>query len=268
MNDAQWAELVRRVLREAGGEHTLLTGARLKQGIVEACQDQHAFDSYLLIKGLRFVTFLEQVDGVEVRKQVGTDMLVGLEGARWPTTASSHSPIQPELRHDVYEALTRVSRVSFHYLPSTDEFRTVSDGHSDAVALPQVNFEELVAQRRKFAESLDDSSARQALLESLSTSANPLGNFQRELIRMELSDSWHRFKFDLLYAKLSEWASANGIAVSPAWHNNSIEPKSETPQQILTRLAHYMSEQEIGELNVPFRAVEAFYRDLTKRPRA
>ena len=264
MNETYWVNLVRKILREAGGERTLITGATLKQSIRAASENETALDSYLKDTGLRFASFLERIDGVEVKKRVGTDMLVGLEGAKWPTISPARAPSHPEFRQDVYEALTRASQARYHYLPSTDEFRPSSGELSDTIAMPLVTLEDLVAQRREFAESVEDSSARQALFVSLDGSVNPLANFQRELNLRGLAENWHRFKFDTLFAKLSEWASANNIAVSPAWHNTAIEHKRDTSQQILTRLVQYMSEQEIRDLNVPFRAVEAFYRDLTK----
>ena len=264
MNESYWADLVRRILREAGGERILITGAKLKQSILAASDNKNALDSYLEAAGLRFRTFLEGIDGVSVKKRVGTDMLVGLEGARWPTVSPTRAPSLPEFRQDVYEALTRVSQARYHYFPSTDEFRPSSGELDDTIAMPSVTLEELVAQRREFAESVEDSSVRQELLVSLDGSLNPLANFQRELNLRGLVEKWHRFKFDILFAKLSEWASANNIAVSPAWHNIAIEHRRDTPQQILTRLVQYMSEPEIRNLNVPFRAVEAFYRDLTK----
>ncbi len=264
MNDTQWAELVRRVLREAGGEETLVTGAKLKQILVSASGDEHALDSYLRAMGMRFKTFLERTDGVEVKTQVGTDMLVGLEGAGWPTTSLAQTSEQPRLRQDLYEALTVLSEAGYHYSPSTDEFASGRGDASGAIAMPPVTFEDLIDQRRKFAESLGDSPHAQALIGALEKGASPLANYKRELARTGLSDDWHRFKFDHLYAKLSEWASTNGIAVSPAWHNTSFDPGRDTPQQIITRLVQYMSEQEIRNMNVPFRAVEAYFRDLTK----
>ena len=267
MNDTQWAELVRRVLREAGGEQTLVPGAKLKQTLIAASADENALDDYLKAEAMRFKTFLEQVDGVVVKTQVGTDMLVGLEGAVWPTTSPAQAKNQPRFRQDAYEALTVLSEAGYHYSPGTDEFKSGRADSSGAVAVPPVTLEDLLYQRRRFAESLGNSSTRQALIGSLENTANPLAKFKLQLAEAGLSDDWSRFKFDLLYAKLSEWASTNSMAVSPAWHNLSFEPGRDTPQQIVTRLVHYMSEQEIRDMHVPFRAVEALLRDLTKRPR-
>ena len=165
----------------------MVTGAKLKQLLIAASENEHDLDSYLEAKGQRFRTFLEQTNEVEVRKRVGTDMLVGMKGARWPTTSPARAPSHPEFRQDVYEALIRVSHARYHYLPSADEFRRSSGGLSDAIAMPPATREDLIAQRREFAESVGNSLASQELLESLDNAENPLANFQRTLIRTELA---------------------------------------------------------------------------------
>ena len=192
-------------------------------------------------------------------------MLVGLEGALWPAGASQRAATRPEFRQDAYESLTRVTSSPYFYLSSTDEFRPSAEDHPDAIPLPLVTLPQLINQRRAFAESIADPSDQKRLIEALESSANLLGSFQRQVSEAGLGAQWHRFKFDLLFARLNEWASEHGVAVSPTWYHPSGEHRRESLQQILATLSQFMSDQEIRSLNVPFRSVEALYRSLTKR---
>ncbi len=264
MTKSSWAKTVQAVLQDLGGDVTPVTGTKLRQHLADKTVESITIISYLESTGQRFRGFLEELEGVDVRLRDGMDMLVGLEGASWPSEVAHSRTTTTMFRPDVYAALTLVARTPYYHIPSTDEFLPSGEDHADAVPLPLVTLEGLVEQRRNFALTVQDPTVKKQLQSALDTAVNLLGAFYQQIVMLRLTGQWHRFKFDLLNKQLHEWAGQNGVTISPGWYGQSAQYVRDSPQQILIRLSQLMSDQEVRGLNVPFRAVEALYRSLAK----
>ena len=167
-------------------------------------------NSYLTEQGLKFGQLVERVPGAVVHRRLGTDMLVGFEGAAWPDEAKAESqppqPARSRLRQDVYTALTRVSDRPYYYVPGRDEFTQDTSGLEPRIRMPDVNLDDLIAERRDFAKRRADGDSQQRLLGTLDHSANPLGNFQKAVSQLNLNAEWQEIKVARLVERLERWA--------------------------------------------------------------
>lgn len=123
-----WESLTVTALRDLRADVVMVPGAKLRQRMVEIGRKE-GFDvaAHVANSDGSFSKLTAQVDGVTVRTQTGSDVLVGLRGARVPdvTRPDSAKVRYSALRKDLYLAFTRVSNVPYVYLPGSDKFVTV-----------------------------------------------------------------------------------------------------------------------------------------------
>lgn len=265
-----WADITRSVLRELGGEQTLVPGAKLKQHIIQSADDPDSFDSFLATQGRKFADWLGTLEAVIVYRRIGTDMLVGFSGAAWPqerTTAGGGSD-RPQLRKDVYTALTQVNAGGYFYSPRTDTFSAGPVEETDAIRLPPVTLANLIDERRVFIAEAKDVNAKNSLQNALDFNANPLAAFQRAVVNHHLSHKWHSYKFGKLLSTLQQWAADNDLEMRSEWYDDKGELQRQGPQQLLTKLIPYMSDEEIRNLHVPLHAIERWYGSEWRRHRS
>ena len=222
--------------------------------------------------GMTFGQILDRMPAVIVYRRQGTDMFVGLQGAAWPEVGAEregrdlvrrHQRDRDWIRPDAYEVLTRVSSTPYFYVQSRDvftqNFSDISDG--DLIEFPVVTLDDLLIQRREFADQQSQDSKTE-LQNSISHSSNPLADFQATVTRLRLKQAWHEFKAANLKKRLEEWASTHDIPISPTWFAGRETGSSvERPQDLLARFSMYMTDEEVRSVMVPFRAIEAMYRD-------
>jgi hypothetical protein len=265
---SDWSTLVKKALLELGADKQFVPGAKLKQVLAKSGENPHELDEFLDTTAQRFSDLLESIDGIKVQKRGSSDMLVGFPGANWPPpTVTSRAPIpKMQMRDDVYLALTKITALGYYYFPKTDQFvegpRTDS---GEGVPLPKVVFADLINERKVFADQVVDREKAAELVNALEQTASPLVSFQNAVSRLNLGSEWHVFKFGSMRAKLEKWASDHGLPIMPSWYDSSSSSENRGPKEVLVRLADHMTDDEIRQLNVPFRAVEALFNSMNRK---
>jgi hypothetical protein len=266
-----WQRVVLDTLIQAGGEQFFVPGAKLRPLLdVNAMQAGEDFGSHLRTAGLSFSQFISAVPGLRVVRRPGTDILVGLPGAEVKVSTARPPKLQGSerargLRQDVYDALTRVTPVPYKYVPESDAFVAESDS-PNAIDLPLVGLSDLIERRRKFAEGIGESELKSRLIDALDRSANPLSQFQWVIRELALIQKWHSYNVDTLTQKLQDWAAAINVPVSEAWFTLPTSTQTtETPQDLLTQLARFMTDEEVRSLTIPFDAIEKLYQHLRSK---
>lgn len=248
--------LVMDVLADLQAQETMVPGAKLRQEVVQAGWQQGLdVAAQLAAQGLPFSKALAEVDGVVVTPVPGSDILVGLPGAKppekvMPPAKNAHR----SLRQDVFEAFTRISAVPFVYIPERDKFVGQDQADGTSVDVPPVSLEQSVAIRREFAESLS-AKEQGRLLDALERSANPLAKFRLVLGENDLVRQWAKFQAAKLESRVRTWAEDNHVIPRDAWFRKQ-RTEGDT-RHILQRLAPYLTIDEIRDLRIPLRAVEA-----------
>ena len=244
----------------------MVPGAKLRQRMVELGA-QAGFDvaAHVESSSSSFSKLAAQVEGVTTRSQPGSDILIGLHGARVPDPSprlDSAKIRYGALRKDVYQAFTRVSHVPYMYLTGTDKFVPADQAEGPSIEVDGPTFDDLVAIRRKFVETLPED-AQQPLLDALSRSASPLADFRREAIAGGVFEKWSAMQAEVTKAQVLEWANRNDLTPRDAWFRHSQMSKS--PHQALALLAPYLTAEEIRELRIPFRAIESLLSDMQEQ---
>ena len=259
-----WSSIALQALRNLGADSVMVPGAKLRLEM-ETVGAEMGFSvpGHLESSERPFGTLMEQVKGVVVIRRPGTDMLVGLGTATPPQETSPKRAIGStgSLRRDVFEAFTRLSKVAFVYLPATDQFIPSNLAQGRSVPIPETTLEELVRDREDFVKSLD-SHAQPALFAALTRSSKPLADFHRVLSEMDLLSSWASMQADLLRERVAAWAREHNIQSRDSWFSR--DRSGPMARQALERLIPYLTAEEIRELKVPFRAVEALIVDRTR----
>lgn len=261
-----WESLTVQALRDLRGDAVMVPGAKLRQQMVEL-GSREGFDvaAHVANSGSSFSKLAAQVDGVTVRAQPGSDVLVGLQGARVPHDGPRFDSAKVRygaLRKDIYQAFTRVSRVPYVYLPGADKFVPADQAQGASIEVEGPTFESLIAVRRKFVETLPHES-QQPLLDALNRSANPLSDFRREVIAGGVFDRWSAMQAEVIKSLVVEWAKGNNLTPRDTWFQS--QQMGNTPHQTLVLLARYLTAEEIRELRIPFRAIEALLSDLNEK---
>ena len=212
--------------------------------------------------GSSFSKLVAGVRGVTVMPRPGSDVLVGLHDARVPDDPPRHDSARVRygaLRKDVYQAFTRVSSVPYVYLPRSDRFVTTDHAEGTSIEVEGPTLESLISVRRKFVEALPPD-AQRPLLDALDRSASPLSEFRREAIARGVFEKWSAMQAEVIRSHVVDWARRNDLTPRDSWFQHS--KLTNSPHQTLTLLAPYLTAEEIRELRIPFRAIEALLSDL------
>lgn len=246
-------------LADLQAQETMVSGAKLRQQVVQAGWKQ-GIDVAAQLASLDrpFSKVLAEVDGVVVRPVPGSDILVGLPGAKPPAKVPlpAKGPHRG-LRQDVFEAFTRISTVPFVYVPDRDKFVGEDQAEGQSVRVPPASLEQSVASRREFAESVS-APEKQRLLDAL-RSPNPLAHFRQALDANALFRQWARFQTEKLESAVRTWAEESHVTPRAAWFRK--QHTEGDARHTLQRLAPYLTTDEIRALRIPLRAVEAMLSD-------
>ena len=262
MND--WDGIITEALKELQADAIFTRGAILHNKVSQiARRSGFDFDHHLKETNQKFSSAVQKVENIEIYKRPNTDMYVGLVGATWPESASERPTRNiNRIRADVYEAFTRISDSEYWYLPDADEFSKdiAQDYTHRKIAVPSATLDDLLKQRRNFAET---SEAHEDLKRAIERSPNPLAAFQAEVSRLRLGQAWHNYKSAILRKSVEEWAEQNEINFNPKWmESQDVGQNLQSPQRLMATFAAYMSDEEVRSISVPFRAVEAMYRNI------
>ena len=261
---SDWSSIVLQALRHLGADSVMVPGARLRLEMesVGAGMD-FSVPAHLASSNQPFGALVEQVKGVVIIRRLGTDMLVGLGTATPPQETSPTRSIAStgSLRKDVFGAFTRLSNVAFVYLPATDQFVPANLAQGRSIPIPETTLERLVQDREDFVKSLEGH-AQPALFAALTRSSKPLADFHRVLSEMNLLGSWASMQADLLRERVVAWAREHDIQPRDSWFSR--DRSGPMARQALERLIPYLTPEEIRELKIPFRAVEALIADRSR----
>lgn len=253
--------LVTDTLADLQAQGTMVPGAKLRQKVVEAGWQQGLdVAAHLAALDRPFSKVLAEVDGVVVTPVPGSDILVGLPGAKPPEKIPppARSPHRA-LRQDVFEAFTRISAVPFVYVPERDKFVGEDQAEGVTVRVPPASVEQLIASRRDFAESLS-ATEQGPLLDALERSVSPLAQFRQVLHANRLVGQWAEFQAEKLESRVRTWAEDNHVTPRAAWFIRNRRNERDA-RQVLQRLAPYLTADEIRDIRIPLRAVAAMLSD-------
>ncbi len=254
-----WSSKVVECLDKLGGRDSFIPAAKLRAAVARpGSAESTQFTNWLKASGKTFTKLLHDT-GLAVHPQAGSDSLVGFKGAALPQPEQSFT-----LRSDVFSAFTHASPQPYSYIPSLDIFTSDAGNESDRVDIPRITRDDLFAQRRAFVASLTDEEHAKRLSDVLDYSPRALADFSQALAELGLKSRWHAFRSEDIRAAVERWAQSSDTPVSPSWFERR-SGKGETAQEVLSHVAHHMTEDEIRSLTIPFRAVEAMYRSLSRR---
>ena len=259
----QWFRLAVDAVKDLGGDSQMVPGAKLHQRMA-VLGDRRELDvaAHVQASGQPFSRLIEQVDGIIIARRAGSDMLVGLRGARTPQWHPKSRAKGGELRSDVYRAFTRVVPEPFVYLPHSDKFVSADMAEGESIKVLGVSLDSLVEDRRAFVQKLP-LDEQKPLLAALDHSANPLTQFRNVAITQGKISQWIAEQTEQIRSRVIRWATDNQITPRDAWFRN---PRTGTsPHRTLHRLVPYLTADEIRDLRIPFRAVEAFLADSASR---
>ena len=264
---SDWDSLTLEALRTLGADSVMVPGAKLHQEMVKI-GSRSSFDvsAHVASSGQPFGMLTEQVAGVVVHKRPGSDMLVGLEGAAPPPF--DKPPVNSfdsagTLRKDVYEAFTRLSPVPSVYLPDSDRFVPANLAEGPSIKIPEVTLEGLIREREEFANSLHPD-VQPPLLDALKRSANPLADFHHEIRNSGFIGEWMSARTNLLRSRVIEWAKENDVEPRDSWFSRVPFRMATTTHQAIERLIPHLTVDEIRDLKIPFRAVEALLAERSE----
>lgn len=257
-----WNALTLLALSHVGADKVMVPGARLRQAM-ELLADERGFDvrAHLAETGRSFSQLVDEVDGVRIRRRPGSDMLVGLEGSDVPASPSP-KVAKYHLRRDVWEAFTKLSRERYVYQPDADRFVLSGEAQGPSVAVPEVTLDLHLQDRREFLDTLP-ANIRDALADVLQRSSRPLADFRVGLEEKDVLHDWMKFHVERTVERVMAWVEDNQIDVRRAWFAS--KRSGLTPQQVLERLAPYMTSDEVYEIKIPIRVVEAMLSDIAPR---
>ncbi len=259
----RWSELTLRALKDLGGDSRMVVGAKLRQKMAELGRAQDLdVAAYVAGSGDSFSVLLDGVAGVVVRRRPGSDVLVGTAAAKEPEWQRVSVSSRGALRGDVYQAFTRVVQVPFVYSPDSDRFLSEEIAEGRTIRVPEVTVDTLIRDRRQFVESLDRE-LQESLLDALSRSPNPLTAFRQAVERLGILDQWGPEQSKIVWSRVERWAAEHSVTPRASWFRHS--RPAESAHRTLSRLAPYMTANEIRQLQIPFRAIEAFLSDHDRR---
>ena len=262
-----WKTLALQALRELDGASNMVPGAKLRQQMA-LLGEEAGFDVARHVRHSKkqFSELVAEVDGVSIRKRAGSDMLVGLSGAKAPEEPpyreKGHTPAEG-LRSDVFQAFTRIAPIPFAYLPASDRFVPQDRAEGQSVEVPPSTLDEAIEDRRRFVDTLD-AGHRKPFLDALHASTSPLAEFRKVVMEQGIGHQWARALTETVGVRVRSWASRNGVLPRDDWFRRERRGASVSAHAALARLAPYLTAEEIRGLHIPFRAVEALLSDLKR----
>jgi hypothetical protein len=125
--------------------------------------------------------------------------------------------VSQRLRSDVYCAFTQVRIKPLYYDADHDCFRRESFDKSTEIMVPRIKINQLIADRRRFAESLPDETLSEALLSTLHHQGTALALFKQAVDAAGLQVNWCGFNAKQIRRRVQCWASLNGLPFRSEW---------------------------------------------------
>ena len=163
----------------------------------------------------------------------------------------------------MYEAFTKPSPVPCVYLPGSDRFVPASRAEGPSIKFPEVTLEGLVREREEFVNSLHPD-VQPPLLDALKHSASPLADFHHEIRNSGFIAEWVSARTNLLRSRVIEWAKENDVEPRDSWFSRVPSRMATSTHQAMARLIPHLTVDEIRDLKIPFRAVEALLAERSE----
>lgn len=256
----EWSDLVGAALRELGADEKMVPGAMLRQRM-EVMGARSGFDvgGYVADSPDPFAQLVGRVEGVEIKRRPGSDVLVGFVGASAPDPVrhSTYRTRPGALRKDVFQAFTRVEAVPFVYMPDADRFAPEDRSEGTVVEVERISLKTLIDDRRTFVNTLPEESQK-TLLDALERSTKPLETFREAVAAQGVVGQWASRQAEIVKARVLSWARKHDVAPRETWFQQRREVSA---HRTLERLLPYLTPDEIRAFSIPFRAIEAFLSD-------
>ncbi|MCZ0943311.1 MAG: hypothetical protein OXJ53_09660 [Gammaproteobacteria bacterium] len=257
-----WNTLTLRTLEQLGAKELMVPGAKLRQAM-EILAHEQEFDiaAHLIDRGRSFSTLVSEVEGVTIQRRPGSDLLVGLTGSSPP------APLSPvtktgRFRKDVWEAFTKLSPDRYVYERDADRFMIAEEAEGPSVPVPEVTLDLHMQDRQEFVKTLPND-LQDEMGGMLRHSSRPLADFRAALEARSILNDWMSFQGARTADRIREWARQNQIDLRQSWFAPR-RPRI-TAHQTLQRLIPYMTNDEVYEIKVPLRVVEAMLRDQSQQ---
>ncbi|MGH2461380.1 MAG: hypothetical protein ACRDIY_21185, partial [Chloroflexota bacterium] len=228
------------------------------------------FGKFLHDRRQSFAQFLDEFPGqFKVVRRVGTDILVGRSAEEFETP-ENHSPsgVSRSIRNDFYNALIDLrDGIKFGYDPTRDLVIQVllmaKLPDRDLVPLPKSTLDEQIEWRRQFARERADKPLEAALQDSYPA----LSTFRSMVRNRHIDRDWHDFKYQRLRRKIIDWASEYHVEVRDGWFSGALstKPLEPTMADLLSKVADYLTDDELREMKIPLRAFHSFWVHQNQR---
>lgn len=275
-----WSSVVKDALtRSMKRSHSAVPGAKLRQAVARAAADVGLAYPPLGQPSVTFSEFLHHFpDLVAVLKRPGQDILVA--PASSPELLVEHPAATdsslPGIRRDMFTAFTIVpdaAKAWYNAEQDRIEWRTEPPSSNGWIEVPSPTAEQALADRREFAQTLDEAS-KERLLSALD-GPKALADFAGEVRTNGLQPQWHQFRVKLVTERIAQWSQAAGIAWRDAWITTSTSGKSAPAQTAsdesepmrewrgaLTTLVQVLTQEDLARISIPLDIVA---RALQKR---
>jgi hypothetical protein len=212
---------------------------------------------------LELVTKLaEHSPDYQLHVRLGTDFLV----TRASNLVSNDEVLQRSsvqaqrsrstIRKDFYDAFNRIRNTVLYYDAEDDRIMDEDDQTRTFVEIPPVSLQQLLDIRSSFATTVDDPNTAAELQEALRKTM-PLRVFSASITRSGLGRRWHDFRYETLVAFIEGWAAEAKLTSRPEWYSSFPAPRQADPRETLSLLARYMTDNEVRDIRIPLRVVEA-----------
>ena len=260
-----WNSLTLRALKGLGANEVMVPGAKLRQAM-ETLAHEEGFNiaAHLAHQGHSFSTSISEVEGVTIRRRPGSDLLVGLAGSS-PPASPTLARIASRLRKDIWEAFTKLSPDRYVYEPDADRFIISGEAEGPTMPVPEVTLDLHMRDRQEFVKTLP-AGLQEEVGSVLRHSSKPLADFRAALEEKAILNDWMSFQVDRTAHRIRDWAKQNQIDLRQSWfaprrHQASAHQALGSAHQTLERLIPYMTHEELYEIKVPLRVVEAILKD-------
>ena len=258
-----WNSLTLLALEQLGAKEVMVPGAKVRQAM-EALARKQGFDiaSHLIERGLSFSALISDVEGVRIQRRPGSDLFVGLEGSSPPASPSLVTSTSHFLRKDVWEAFTKLSPDRYVYERDADRFIASREAKGPSIPVPEVTLDLHMQDRQEFVKTLP-TDLQKDVGGVLRRSSKPLADFRVALEEQSILNDWMSFQGKRTANRVRDWARQHQIDPRQGWFAPR-RPRV-TAHQTLQHLIPYMTSEEVYEIKVPIRVVEAMLTDQSKR---
>jgi hypothetical protein len=259
------AEALARSIAEVNGP---ISGARLRQSLLRVAEQRGLTYPPAGTPDIKFSDFLRQFENrLIVLRRPGRDILVAPADNPQLLVESSDKDRSAEFREDIFQAFTIIPKPAEGrpwYSVRDDQIRWMTDAEDKTglIQIPPATWDNEVAIRRSFVDSLPEGFARQRLSAALE-SQYALRDFKAALAAARKLRDWHHYRFDFLVKTIRQWCTQNGLSWLDGWLKTAKEvgaqraemksalPVSRGDREVLTQFLANLPKEDLMRIHVP-----------------